>query len=268
MRIRRLKAVAALTAAAVLLAGCQTDKKATASILSEGESDLEYVKSKGALVVGITDYTPMDYKEGEEWTGFDAELARVFAESIGVEVEFQEIDWDSKVELLKRGHIDCIWNAMTMTDELMETISCSEPYLSGAQVVVMDADKAQQYSTIEECQHMLFAVEGGSTGEALIKDMNFRYAPYPTQKEALESVCQNKSDAAVVDSVIAGYSIASEEGFETLGYKLVLNDEKICIGFRQGSDLTEAVNEFLTASHEDGTIYEIADKYGIRGEVL
>lgn len=267
MKMRSLRGVLALAAAAALLAGCGADGK-EASILSEGESDLDYVRSKGALVVGITDYVPMDYQEGGEWTGFDAELARAFAESIGVDVEFQEIDWDSKVELLEKGDIDCIWNAMTMTDELMETISCSEPYLLEGQVVVMDADKADEYSTIEECQHMLFAVEGGSTGEALVKDRNFRYAPYPTQKEALESVCQKKSDAAIVDSVIAGYSIANEQGFETLGYKIILNDEKICVGFRQGSDITEAVNDFLEAAREDGTIYEIADKYGIRGEVL
>ncbi len=268
MKMRGFRGALALAAAAVLLTGCGADSKATTSILSDGESDLDYVRSKGALVVGITDYTPMDYKEGDDWVGFDAELSRAFAESIGVDIEFKEIDWDSKIELLEKGDIDCIWNAMTMTDELTETISCSEPYLSGGQVVVMNADKVEQYSTIEECQHMLFAVEGGSTGEALIKDMNFRYAPYPTQKEALESVCQNKSDAAIVDSVIAGYSIASVQGFETLGYKLVLNDEKICIGFRQGSDITEVVNDFLEAAHEDGTIYEIADKYGIRGEVL
>ena len=65
---------------------------------SSNESDMAYVKDKGKLVVGITDFEPMDFKDdGGEWIGFDADMAKAFAESLGVEAEFVEIDWDNKI---------------------------------------------------------------------------------------------------------------------------------------------------------------------------
>ena len=85
------------------------------AVFAEGESDKDYVVGKGKLIVGITDFEPMDYKdENGEWIGFDADLARAFAEYLGVEIEFQEIDWDNKVLELNGKSIDCVWNGMTL----------------------------------------------------------------------------------------------------------------------------------------------------------
>ena len=72
---------------------------------------------KETLVVGITDFAPMDYKEDGEWVGFDADMAKAFAEEIGQEVEFVEIEWDNKVFELESGTIDCVWKGMTVIDE-------------------------------------------------------------------------------------------------------------------------------------------------------
>ena len=72
-------------------------------------SDLDYVKNKGTLVVGITDFEPMDYKdENGEWIGFDADMAKAFAESLNVSAEFVEIDWDNKIMELEGKTIDCV----------------------------------------------------------------------------------------------------------------------------------------------------------------
>ena len=99
--------------------------------------DLAKVKENGSLLVGITDFEPMDYQdEGGNWIGFDADMAAKFAESIGVGVEFVEIDWDNKILELNGGTIDCVWNGMTLTDEVTSAMSCSEPYCNNAQVVV------------------------------------------------------------------------------------------------------------------------------------
>ncbi|MGN0596818.1 MAG: transporter substrate-binding domain-containing protein [Ruminiclostridium sp.] len=205
-----------LSAAVLLLSGCADTDVDTVSVLADGQSDLEYVQSKGTFLVGITDFAPMDYRSGEEWTGFDAELSKAFAESIGVDVEFVEIDWDKKAALLENGSIDCIWNGMTMTDELKETVSCSEPYLSNAQVIVLQSEDAAKYSSLDSCQHLLFAVESSSAGEALLKEMKFRYSNYSTQKEALQSVSERKSDAAVIDLIMASYYTEKDEEFENL----------------------------------------------------
>lgn len=252
----------------VMMTGCTQEESDTSYILEQGQSDLEYVQSKGTIVVGVTDFAPMDYRNGEEWSGFDADLAEAFAESLGVSLEFKEIDWDKKTQLLGEGSIDCIWNGMTMTEELQETISCSEPYLSNSQVIVLRDSDMEQYTTVEACQHLLFAVESGSTGENILKEKKYRYTAYSNQMEALQSVRENKADAAVIDIIMAGYYTDDGHEFDDLGTDIFLNDEKICVGFRKDSDLTERANAFLKASYEDGTISSLADQYGIKDAVL
>lgn len=254
--------------ALTILTGCSQKNGDVAPSIRQGQSDLKYVQSKGTLVVGITDFAPMDYRGAEGWTGFDADLAKAFAESIGVKVKFVEIDWDKKTELLERGSIDCIWNGMTMTKELQESISCSEPYLSNAQVVVLRSGEMGQYQTAESCQHLLFAVEAGSTGESLLNDRKYRYTAYSTQMEALQSVREKTADATVIDVIMAAYYTGGGQKFGDLGFNISLNDEKICVGFRKDSDLTKKVNEFIKASYGDGTIRSLADKYRIGNAIL
>ena len=265
---KRSMLLTAVVLTVMTLTGCAQKHADAVAGIEPGQSDLEYVQTKGTLVVGITDFAPMDYRVGEEWTGFDAELAKAFAESLGVAVELVEIDWNKKAELLEKGSIDCIWNGMTMTDELKETISCSEPYLSNAQVIVLRSSEMGQYNTAEACQHLLFAVEAGSAGESLLKEGKYRYTVYPTQMEALQSIREKKADATVIDIIMAAYYTGDGQEFDDLGFDISFNDEKFCVGFRKDSDLTEKANDFLKASYEDGTISALADQYGIENAVL
>lgn len=268
MRKRSKKCSILLLAAVFLLTGCAPGRGEPVSVIEPGQSDLEYIQSKETLIVGVTDFAPMDYRSRESWTGFDADLAKAFAESIGVTLELREINWDKKTELLEKGSIDCIWNGMTMSEELKESISCSEPYLSNAQVVVLRSSEKEQYSTIEACQHMLFAVEAGSMGEALLERRKYRYSVCPTQMDALKAVQAKKADAAVIDLIMAAYYTGEGQAFKGLKIDIYLNDETICVGLRKDSDLTEKVNEFLRNAYEDGTINALAERYGIENAVL
>lgn len=252
----------------LMLAGCGQNRTDMAIGMEEGQSDLNYVQSKGTLIVGITDFAPMDYLEGEQWKGFDAELAQAFAKSLGVTAELKQIDWDKKTELLENGTIDCIWNGMTMTEQLQRDISCLDPYLSNAQVIVLRNSEAEQYNTEDACQHVLFAVEAGSTGESLLKEKKYRYTAYPTQLEALQSVRKKEADATVIDIIMAAFYTGDGKEFDDLTFHISLNDEKICVGFRKNSDLTAEANTFLHASYEDGTISTLADTYGISNALL
>ena len=104
---------------------------------AETDSDVAYIQEKGTLVVGITEFDPMDYKdENGEWIGFDADMARAVAEKLGVEVEFVEIEWDNKIFELDAKSIDVVWNGMTLTDEVMNSMECTNAYCKNAQVVV------------------------------------------------------------------------------------------------------------------------------------
>lgn len=113
------------------------EQKATEYKAAE-DSDVSYIQGKGTLIVGITEFKPMDYKEGsDEWIGFDADMARVVAEKLGVEVQFVEIDWDNKIMELESKNIDVVWNGMTLTNEVVEAMECTNAYCNNAQVVVV-----------------------------------------------------------------------------------------------------------------------------------
>ena len=106
-----------------------------------GDGDVAYIQGKGTLIVGITDFAPMDYKdESGKWIGFDADMARKVADALGVEVSFVEIDWDNKIMELDSKNIDVVWNGMTLTDEVLAAMDCSAPYCNNAQVVVIPID--------------------------------------------------------------------------------------------------------------------------------
>ena len=121
-----------------------TEEETTEAAEEETEaadSDVAYIRDKGTLIVGITDFEPMDYKdENGDWIGFDADMAGVVAEKLGVDVEFVEIDWDNKIMELDSRNIDVVWNGMTLTDEVKNSMECTNAYCNNAQVVVVPAE--------------------------------------------------------------------------------------------------------------------------------
>lgn len=232
---------------------------------SEPDSDMSYVKDKGTLVVGVTDFAPMDYKdENGNWIGFDADMATAFAESIGVDVEFVEIDWDNKIMELDGKTVDCVWNGMTLTEEVTSAMACSNAYCNNAQVVIVPKDKADQYQTTDSLKDLTFAVEAGSAGEAEVSALSLNYTSVKTQADALMEVAAGTSDAAVIDSLMAAAMVGEGTGYENLTYTIGLNSEEYGVGFRQGSDLVEALNQFFVDSYNDGSMKACAEKYKVQ----
>lgn len=232
-------------------------------------SDMEYVKNKGKLVVGITDFEPMDYKsDSGEWIGFDADLAKAFAQSLGVEADFVEIDWDNKLLELNGKSIDCVWNGMTLTDEVTSSMECSNAYCNNAQVVVLPVDMAEKYQTVESLSDLSFAVESGSAGEAAAKELGLNYTPVSNQASALMEVAAGTSGAAIIDSLMAGAMVGEGTSYDKLTYTLPLSDEKYGVGFRKGSDLAAALNDFFAASKEDGSMQTLAETYGVQAALV
>ena len=233
------------------------------------DSEVAAIQSKGTLVVGITDFAPMDYKDANgNWIGFDADMAKAFAESLGVAVEFVEIDWDNKVLELNSQAIDCVWNGMTLTDEVTSTMECSNAYCNNAQVVIVPADKADQYQTVEACADLAFAVEAGSAGEAEIDALGYNFTPVKAQSDALMEVAAGTSDAAVIDSLMAAAMVGEGTGYADLTYTVGLNSEEYGVGFRKGSDLAAALNDFFAAAYADGSMIECAEAYGVQAALI
>ena len=242
---------------------------AAAEDSAAGEGDMAYVQEKGTLVVGITDFAPMDYKdENGEWIGFDADMAKAFAESLGVEAEFVEIDWDNKILELDGKTIDCVWNGMTLTEDVLSAMECSNAYCNNAQVVIVPADVADQYQDEESLADLTFAVEAGSAGEEQVQALGLNYTPVTAQSDALMEVAAGTSDAAVIDSLMAAAMVGEGTGYEDLTYTIGLNSEEYGVGFRKGSDLAAALNDFFASSYADGTMESVAETYGVQAALI
>lgn len=236
---------------------------------ASADSDSAYVKGKGSLVVGITNFEPMDYKDADgNWVGFDADMAKAFAESLGVTAEFVEIDWDNKIFELDGKTIDCVWNGMTLTDEVTSSMECSKAYCNNAQVVIVHTDQAELYQDVESLKELNFAVEAGSAGEAQAKSNNFSYTPVQQQSAALMEVAAGTADAAIIDSLMAAAMVGEGTGYADLTYTVGLNSEEYGVGFRKGSDLANALNEFFASAYADGSMMECAETYGVQAAVV
>lgn len=233
-------------------------------------SDVDYVKEKGTLIVGMTDFAPMDYKEegSDEWIGFDADMAKAFAESLGVEVEFLEINWDNKVLELENKGIDAVWNGMTLTDDVKALMATSEPYCLNGQVVVLSADVADQYQTAESLSGLSFAVENGSAGMEQAEAAGLDYVAMDTQAKALMEVASGTSDAAIIDLLMAVAMVGEGTSYPDLTYTVQLSSDEYGVGFRKGSDLAEAFSSFWKEAYDAGTVMEIAEKYGIQDVMI
>ncbi len=213
------------------------------------------------LVIGITEYKPMNYKENGEWTGFDTEFALAVGKELGLEVEFKVIDWNSKWTALSSDKIDCVWNGMTITDEAEKNASVTDAYIINKQVVVMKSDKVSEYADAEAMKELEFAVESGSSGQEVAKAEEFNYTEYSAMSDALLAVSTGKADACIIDATMAASMTGEGTDYAELAVGIALKDEEYGIAFRKDSDLTNKVNKIIKEMKEDGSLQKLADKY-------
>ena len=276
--MKRLVSAFLAGAMALSLAACggaaSTSTAASASASASGSaaasqaagSDLDYIKGKGKLVIGYTVYEPMNYTDADgNFTGFDTELATAACEKLGVEPEFVEINWDTKVVELDAKSIDCIWNGMTLTDDIMANTATTKAYAKNAQVVVVK--DGTDYSSTADLVGKTVVAEAGSAGEAAIEgDENLAQADYVSksvQTDCLMEVAAGTADAAVLDLTLANAMIG--EGTDYASLKIVdeLNAEEYGVAFRKGSDVAAAADAAFDELKADGTMQALADKYDL-----
>ena len=230
-----------------------------------GGSDLERVQNAKKLVVGVTVYPPMDYIDEDtgEWTGFDAELAKMFAESLDVNCQIVIITWGNKVADLNSNQIDLVWNGMTASDELGEEIDFSVSYAKNAQVAVVQKGSSVTKDTIKDAT---IAVENGSAGATVAeKDIKgTKIQKVTAQVDALNEVAAGTSQVAIIDITMA-QSVVGKGAYEDLEILegASYGDEIFAVGLRKGSDLKAKLDEFLKAKYADGTLEALAEKYSV-----
>ena len=230
------------------------------------DSDLAYIQGKGKMTIGYTVYEPMNYTDAEgNFTGFDTELATAVCEKLGVEPDFVEINWDTKIVELDAKSIDCIWNGMTLTDEIMANTACTKAYAKNAQVVVMKADA--DYTSTADLVGKTVVAEAGSAGESAIQDdgslSQADYISKSVQTDCLMEVAAGTADAAVLDLTLATAMIGDGTNYANLTIKDELNAEEYGVAFRKGSDAAAAVDAAFDELKSDGTMQKLADKYSL-----
>ena len=276
--MKRLVSAFLAGAMALSLAACggaaSTSTAASASASAAGStaasaaaaSDLDSIKGNGKMVIGYTVYEPMNYTDADgNFTGFDTELATAVCEKLGVEPEFVEINWDTKVVELDAKSIDCIWNGMTLTDDIMANTATTQAYAKNAQVVVVKEGTA--YTSTADLVGKTVVAEAGSAGEAAIEgDENLAQADYVSksvQTDCLMEVAAGTADAAVLDLTLATAMIGEGTDYANLAIKDELNAEEYGVAFRKGSDAADAVNAAFDELKADGTMQALADKYSL-----
>ena len=230
------------------------------------DTDSAYIEKNKKIVVGITDYAPMDYKdENGNWTGFDAEFATLFAKELGVEVEFFVIaDWGKKFVELETKNIDAVWNGMTITDEAKLNASVSDPYVLNAQVVVAKADKIESIKAAADLKDLKVAVENGSAGQDAAEDAEItNIIKVQDQAAALLEVKAGTSDACVIDITMAKAMTGEGTDYADLAAGISLTEEEYGVAFRKDSDLTAKFNAFMDKLVADGTLPALAKKYNL-----
>lgn len=259
---RLLSLLLVMILAAASLIGC-----------AKKDDDWSYIKGKGELVIGITEYAPMNYyDEGGKLIGFDTEYAESVCAKLGIKPKFVIINWDTKEVELKAKSIDCIWNGLTVTEERRANMAFTDSYLRNEQVVVIRSADASKYTDRASLKGANVAAEQGSAGQTAVeKDLpEAVFTAVDSQAKALLEVKAGTADAAVIDATMA--TAMTGEGTDysdlTVIESMNLTAEEYAIGFRLNSTAVAQFNKATEELLKDGTLLKIAEKYELTERLI
>ena len=264
-----LMAAAALTGCSGGSGSSNADTKTNTSQTSS--ADWDYIKNKGELIIGITYFEPMNYKDDSgKLTGFETEFAESVCKELGVKPVFQKIDWDSKEVELKSKTIDCISNGLTITDERKANMDISVPYMENKQVMVTKKENAEKFTKAENLKDATVVAEKKSAGEDVAKEYEFfkdaSYVSVDSQAKALLEVKSGTADIAVIDYVMSIGTLSSGSDYSDL--QVVegkdFAPEQYGVAIRKDSTETlKKLNEAMQKVADDGTLDKIGKKYNL-----
>lgn len=234
---------------------------------AKSKTDLEYIKDKGELIVGLDDtFAPMGFRDKDnKLVGFDIDLAKAVAKEMGVKVKFQPIDWDAKEGELKSKNIDCIWNGMSATEDREKSMSLSNKYLQN-RILVMSLDANKNIKSADDLKNYKIGTQSGSSAlEAIQKNERYdefkdNVKEYGTYDEAILDMKAGRIDAVAIDEV---YAIYNNENKEKL-YESEFNfgSDYYAVGFRKDDKkLTAEYNKALKELIDNGKAEEISNKW-------
>ena len=274
MMFKRLAAMA-MTAVlgAALLTGCGSSTDSTSEAPAEGATTAAEsatgaaatstvpTVTEGKLIMATNAYfPPYEYYEGNEIVGIDVEIAEAIGEKLGLEVEVQDMEFDSIITAVSTGKADIGLAGMTVTPERQKNINFTDTYATGIQSVIVREDSDIQ--TIDDLQGKKIGVQLSTTGDIKASEQfgEENVEKFNKGNDAVMALSQGKIDAVIIDNQPALSYVASTDGLKILDTQYAEEEYAACIA--KGNDaLLDAVNGALAELKEDGTIQSILDKY-------
>ena len=258
------------------LVGCGSSKDNEAgSTSASSDSDWAYIQDKGKLTVGITLFAPMNYyNEKNKLVGFDTEMAEAVTKKLGIDVEFTEINWDSKEVELSSKNIDCIWNGFTINGR-EDDYTWSDPYINNEQVIVVAkdsgieklADLKGKNVVVQAASAALDALNNDDNKD--LKDSFASLTENPDYNTAFMNIDSGAADAVAVDIGVANYQLSQRGKDKYVILDEPIQNEQYGIGFKKGNDeLKDLVWDEVKKLDESGEVDKLADKYELDKSML
>lgn len=268
---KKIITIVAIVALVAVLAACLT--------ACNKKSDWEYIEDKGTLVIGYTLINPLNYEDKDgNLIGFETEFATAVCEELGVKPVFQPIVWDSKIIELNAKNIDCIWNGMTITEELKENMDISIPYMENRQVAVTRKSDLEKFNSLEKMKTngAVLGAERKSAGEKVISETkelaDNEYVPLEAQANVLLELKAGTINVGFIDLVMASASVGENTDYSDLviiDSVTVGESENYGVGLRKNSPETlSKINAAIKKLYADGFIDKLAEKYNLSNAIL
>ena len=245
----------ALVMALGLLAGCGSSNSDTNSDTNTSGDDA----AKTKLVVATSpDFPPFESLEGGEVVGIEVDILNKVAEKMGMELDLQQMDFDSVIPGVQAGKFDVGMSGITVTDKRKENVDFSSVYFMAAQAIVVTADSG--ITGKADLEGKKVSVQTGTTAEEYCMGNGYEVLAFTANNDAAAALTAGKVDAWVVDNEVA-LAMAPELGLTVLDE--AMTSEPYAFAFAKDSALTAQFDEALGELLADGTVAAIFEKYGV-----
>lgn len=205
-------------------------------------------------------FPPYEYYDGNDIVGIDAEIAAKIAEKLGLELEIQDMEFNSIITSVNQGKADMGMAGMTVSEDRLKNVDFSDSYAKGVQVVIVKEDGG--IKSLDDLAGKKIGVQLNTTGDIYATDEfgKDNVQQFNKATDTVLALTQGKVDAVIIDQAPAEVFVQQNEGLTLLSSSYADEDYAIC--FKKGNtELQKAVNDALNELIEDGTVQAIIDKY-------
>lgn len=240
------------------------DENATPEASAEGEVASVTTAQEGKLIWGTNaEFEPYEYMEGDTVVGIDAEIADAIAAKLGLEAQVENMDFDAIIPAVTTGKVDIGLAGMTVSEERLNNVNFSDPYVDAGQAVIVKEDSG--IASVADLNGKIVGVQKGTTGDEYVSDEangvgTASVERFSSGAEAVQSLLTDKIDAVVIDNEPAKKFVENATGLVKLDENLTSEQYAIAIP-KDNTELLNAVNTALAELQESGELQAILDKY-------